>query len=121
RSAKDGVLERLRSAGVEPPSLTELKAQWGSEVVALLKLLQKDGQVVQVGIEWWFAHEAVVALLARLSAHVRPGNIYSPSELREALGITRKWLIPFLAWCDARGISRRSAAGRRFPSVPATP
>ncbi|MBM3898992.1 MAG: selenocysteine-specific translation elongation factor [Gemmatimonadetes bacterium] len=121
RSAKDDVLERLRSAGVEPPSLTELKAQWGSEVVALLKLLQKDGQVVQVGIEWWFAHEAVVALLARLSAHVRPGNIYSPSELREALGITRKWLIPFLEWCDARGISRRSAAGRRFPSVPATP
>lgn len=114
-------MERLRSAGVEPPSLTELKAQWGNGVVALLKLLQKDGLVVQVGLEWWFAHEAVVTLLARLAAHVRPEAIYSPSELREALGITRKWLIPFLEWCDARGISRRSEAGRRFPSVPTTP
>jgi selenocysteine-specific elongation factor len=121
RSAKDDVLERLRSAGVAPPSLTELKAQWGNEVVALLKLLQKDGQVVQVGLEWWFAHEAMVTLLARLAAHVRPEAIYSPSELREALGITRKWLIPFLEWCDTRGISRRSEAGRRFPSVPTTP
>ena len=121
RSAKDDVMERLRSAGVEPPSLTELKAQWGNAVVALLKLLQKEGQVVQVGLEWWFAHEAVVTLLARLAAHVRPEVTYTPSELREALGITRKWLIPFLEWCDARGISRRSEAGRRFPSVPATP
>ncbi|MEN9791868.1 MAG: selenocysteine-specific translation elongation factor [Gemmatimonadota bacterium] len=121
RSAKDEVAERLRSAGVEPPSVAELKAQWGHEVVALLKLLQKEGQVVQVGLEWWFAHEAVVTLLARLATHVRPEVTYSPSELREALGVTRKWLIPFLEWCDARGISRRSEAGRRFPSVPPTP
>lgn len=121
RSAKDDVMARLRSAGVEPPSVTELKSQWGNEVVALLKLLQKEGQVVQVGLEWWFAHEAVVTLLARLAAHVRPEVTYAPSELREALGITRKWLIPFLEWCDARGISRRSDAGRRFPSVPTTP
>lgn len=121
RSTTDEVLERLRSAGVEPPSLSELKAQWGNEVVAVLKLLQKEGQVVQVGLEWWFAHEAVVTLLARLAAHVGPEAIYTPSELREALGITRKWLIPFLEWCDARGISRRAEAGRRFPTVPAEP
>ena len=117
RSAKDEVLERLRSAGIEPPTLTELKAMWGNEVVALLKLLQKEGAVVQVGLEWWFAHEAVETLLARLAAHVRPEVTYAPSELREVLGITRKWLIPFLEWCDARGISRRSEAGRRFPGA----
>jgi selenocysteine-specific elongation factor len=121
RSARDELLERLRSAGVEPPSLSELKTQWGNEVVAVLKLLQKEGLVVQVGLEWWFAREAVVTLLARLAAHVRPEVTYAPSELREALGITRKWLIPFLEWCDARGISRRSDAGRRFPVVPTAP
>ncbi|MFM9012227.1 MAG: SelB C-terminal domain-containing protein [Gemmatimonadota bacterium] len=35
--------------------------------------------------------------------------------------MTRKWLIPFLEWCDRRGISRREGDGRVFREVPAEP
>ena len=121
RSARDRVAERLRAAGVEPPSLTELKAEFGGEVVPLLKLLEREGVVVAIGLEWWFAREAVIELLARLRAAVRPGERQAPAELRDRLGLTRKWLIPFLEWCDRRGFSRRVEDGRIFREVPAEP
>jgi len=72
-------------------------------------------------MDWWFSIGAIRDLLARLGAFVRPGIRYAPSELREPLGVTRKWLIPFLEWCDRRGISRREGDGRVFREVPAEP
>jgi len=121
RTARDRVLERLRAAGVEPPSLTELKTEFGSEVIPLLKLLEQDGLVVAVALEWWFAREAVVELLRRLRGSVRVGERYTPSDLREGMGLTRKWLIPFLEWCDRRGLARRVESGRIFREIPGEP
>ena len=119
--AKARLLEALRGAGSAPPSLAELISAFGPETPAVLKLLEREGAVVAIAIDWWFAREGVVALLAKLRAHVKPGRTYSPSDLREPLGLTRKWLIPFLEWCDRRRISRRSADGRTFDTVPEEP
>ena len=119
--ARARVLERLRSAGVEPPSLAELTAELGPEVPALLKLAEREGQVVMVALDRPFAREAVVELLRRLRGHVVGGRRYTPSELREALGITRKWLIPFLEWCDRRRLSLRRDDGRTFGEIPDAP
>jgi selenocysteine-specific elongation factor len=115
------LIETLRAAGPEPPSVSELIAQHGPEVPALLKLLEKERAVVQVALDRWYAREGLATLLARLRAHVRPGHSYPPAELREPLGVTRKWLIPFLEWCDRRGISHRSGDGRTFGTVPEEP
>ena len=60
-------------------------------------------------------------LLGRLRLFVRPNVVYSPTELREALGVTRKFLIPFLEWCDRQRISHRAADGRTFGEVPEHP
>ena len=120
-AAKDAVRERLRAAGVEPPSVTELIAELGGEVPALLKLLEKERSVVPVALDRWFAREGVIELLSRLRGHVRARTVYAPSELREALGISRKWLIPFLEWCDRQRISQRAAEGRTFGTIPENP
>jgi hypothetical protein len=40
----------------------------------------------------------------------------TPSELRDLLGISRKFLIPFLEYCDAAGYTMRSGAGRVWRS-----
>ncbi len=120
-TARDRLLERLRGAGVEPPSTGELSAEFGAEVPALLKLLEKEGTVVMVALDRPFARDGVVELLRRLRAHVEPGRSYTPSELREALGLTRKWLIPFLEWCDRRRLSLRRDEGRSFGTIPEDP
>lgn len=120
-AARDRLLDALRAAGAEPPTVADLVDAYGKEVPALLKLLEKDRLVIPIALDRWFAREGVVALLAKLRAHVRPGTVYSPSELREVLGVTRKYLIPFLEWCDRRRISHRTAEGRTFQQVPGEP
>jgi selenocysteine-specific elongation factor len=120
-SARDRLLERVRQAGVEALSIPELVAELGAEVPAQLKLLEREKLVVMIALDRPFAREAVQELLARLRTHVKPGTTYAPSELREALGITRKWLIPFLEWCDRQRISLRRAEGRTFGTIPENP
>jgi selenocysteine-specific elongation factor len=111
----------LEKAGVEPPSVPELQAAHGQDVPALLKLLEREGSAVPIALDRWFATSAVRTLLDRLRSGTTPGTRYAPSELREMLGISRKYLIPFLEWCDRRGISRRDPDGRSFPAVPDFP
>jgi selenocysteine-specific elongation factor len=118
---KARLLAALREAGPEPPSVAELVERLGKEVPALLKLLEKEHLAVPVALDRWFAREGLATLLGRLRAHVQPGRSYTPSDLREPLGITRKWLIPFLEWCDRRRISLRSGDGRTFGVVPEEP
>ena len=120
-AAKDRLLATLRAAGAEPPSVSELVAQLGDEVPALLKLLERERLVVPVALDRWYAREGVALLLDRLRQHVRPGTVYPPSELREVLGVSRKYLIPFLEWCDRQRISHRAADGRTFREVPGEP
>lgn len=113
--------QRLDAAGVEPPALAELQAELGADVPALLRLLELRGTAVPVSLERWFAAGAVQELLGRLRQRTEPSRRYAPSELREFLGISRKYLIPFLEWCDRRGIAHRSDDGRRFPDIPTSP
>jgi hypothetical protein len=40
------------------------------------------------------------------------GREYSPAELRELLGLSRKFLIPFLEYCDRVGYTVRGVTGR---------
>jgi hypothetical protein len=40
------------------------------------------------------------------------GRLYSPAELREVLGVSRKYLIPFLEFCDRCGVTERRQEGR---------
>ena len=120
-SARDRLLDRLRVAGVEPPSLTELVTEFGPEVPALLRLLDKEKRIVMVALDRPFSREGVADLLGRLRAHVKAGTAYSPAELRDAVGISRKWLIPFLEWCDRQRISLRRDEGRTFGTIPENP
>ncbi|MBK7906765.1 MAG: selenocysteine-specific translation elongation factor [Gemmatimonadetes bacterium] len=120
-SARDRLLERIRGAGVEALSIPELVAELGTDVHAQLKLLEKEKLVVMIALDRPFSREAVQELLRRLRSYAKAGTVYAPSELREALGITRKWLIPFLEWCDRQRISLRRADGRTFGTIPENP
>jgi selenocysteine-specific elongation factor len=45
------------------------------------------------------------------------GREYSPAELREVLGFSRKFLIPFLEYCDRQGLTARTAGGRAWRGI----
>jgi len=106
--------ETLRGANSEPPSVTELEPRFGAQVADLLRVLEREGKVVAVEVERFYSKTSVAALVNRLREGMTSGREYSPAELRELLGFSRKFLIPFLEYCDRIGLTQRRAGGRTW-------
>ena len=102
----------LRIAGPEPPSLGELAAAHGPSVVPIIRMLEREGTIVPVESDRYYDAGALSALVDRLRNGMIGGREYTPSELRDVIGLSRKYLIPFLEYCDRRGITERRSTGR---------
>ena len=102
----------LRTAGPEPPSLGELSVAHGPSVVPIIRMLEREGTIVPVESDRYYDAGALTALVDRLRNGMIGGREYTPSELRDVIGLSRKYLIPFLEYCDRRGITERRSTGR---------
>jgi selenocysteine-specific elongation factor len=65
-----------------------------------------------VETERYYDREALDAMIARLKGSLEPGKVYGPAQLRDVLGSSRKFLIPFLEFCDRNGVTERRGDGR---------
>jgi selenocysteine-specific elongation factor len=74
--------------------------------------LERIGIVRQVEQDRFYSVEALEGLTKALRSGMANGREYSPSELREVLGVSRKYLIPLLEYYDRVGITERRAEGR---------
>jgi selenocysteine-specific elongation factor len=108
----DAIARELAEAGQEPPSLEELSARHGSDTSALLRYLERRGDVIQVEPGRYYAAAAVHRLVEKLHSGMAVNREYSPAELRDLLGFSRKYLIPFLEYCDRVGVTERRVNGR---------
>ena len=106
------LVSRLIGAGAEPPSVEELSAGFGRDLGPVLKFLERRGDVVQVEQNRYYAAANLKEIIARLRAIMGNGAEVGPSELREKLGLSRKFLIPVLEYCDRAGYTTRSTGGR---------
>lgn len=100
------------ASGREPPSAAELVLRYGSSVHSLLHFLERQGRIVQVEENRYYDRTAVEELIAKLRTELLPGRVYAPSQLRDVLGFSRKYLIPFLEFCDRTGVTERRGEGR---------
>ena len=110
------IVARLTSAGAEPPTVEELSSALGapsSEVAAVSRLLARQGELVAVEANRYFMRSTVTELVTRVLAGMSVGEEYGPAELREFVGLSRKFLIPFLEYCDREGYTVRNDLGRR--------
>ena len=96
----------------EPPSVGELVSRYGSSVPALLRFLERQGRIVQVETDRYYDRSTLEAMIGRLRTKLVPGQVYVPAQLRDVLGLSRKYLIPFLEFCDRNGITERRGEGR---------
>ena len=103
---------RLRRGGREPPSVAELVVAVGTDPRPVLRFLARQGTVVAVEEDRYYLTSELVALVDTLRARMLAGRVYSPAELRDLTGLSRKYLIPFLEYCDRHGITTRQDSGR---------
>jgi selenocysteine-specific elongation factor len=113
----DELVSVLSSAGHEPPSVSELQERFGSQTASLLRHLERERRVVQVEDGRYYAPEAVTELLRRLETGMTGRGALAPTDLKEVLGFSRKFLIPFLEYCDKRGYTLRQGNGRVWRGV----
>jgi selenocysteine-specific elongation factor len=109
---RNDLIAALQRAGREPPSAAELEAAHGADVVPLLRVLERERQVIAVEADRWFARAALDELIGRLRTGMTPGREHSPAELRDILGFSRKFLIPVLEYCDRHHVTERRSSGR---------
>jgi selenocysteine-specific elongation factor len=105
--------DQLRRAGREPPALGDLRdGIAGRDPIPLLRILERNGVVVQVEPERFYDAGTVAEMMQELRDGMQDGAEYAPAQLREMLGISRKFLMPFLEFCDRQHLTERRQNGR---------
>ncbi len=101
------LLHQFRTHPFSPPGRAEAETLVGSEV---LGALIEQGTLVKVGSAAeavLFLRESYEQALATLLAYVREHGKMTAAEARDALGTTRKYILPLLEHMDERRLTRR--------------
>jgi selenocysteine-specific elongation factor len=115
RQAREDLLESIRTSGLQPPTVNDLARTLGvgrDLLDDLLPLLRDEGQIVGITPEIYIAREESEALVERIEALLSDGQPAPPTRFKEALGLSRKYLIPVLEYLDREGVTRRTGEGR---------
>ena len=108
----NAIMHEICKQPSEPPSVGELEANFGGKTRALVRKLEREGFLERVSDDRYYSSEAVARIVGEMRARLEIGRVYSPAELREVLGVSRKYLIPFLEFCDRKGVTERRQQGR---------
>ena len=106
------LLARLGNAAAAPPTGPELTAERGHLVLPAIRLLEREGAIVAVERDRWYHADSLAAVLGALAGALGNGAERTPAELREVVGVSRKFLVPLLEFCDRQGYTVRTATGR---------
>jgi selenocysteine-specific elongation factor len=111
QTAAEALLPLLESQGLAPDTVSELAAATDTDVGIARKVLGRlasEGLIVRISSELHFSAGAMAVARESLTAHVlaRPEGA-SAGDLRDALGVSRKYAIPLLEYFDSQGLTRR--------------
>lgn len=114
-SALEALVPLLRSQGLSPSGAAELANLIGQDPVVVRKALTKlvlDGEVVRLGAEMHFDASVIEGARRKLTAHLTEHGSATAAELRDMLGVSRKYAIPLLEHFDAQGVTKREGEAR---------
>ena len=109
--AAEALLPLLTRQGLAPETVSELAAETGTDLGIARKVLGKlasEGKIVRISSELHFSAGAIAGARDALTGYLRehPEGA-TASQLREVLGVSRKYAIPLLEYFDAQGLTRR--------------
>ena len=111
----DGVEAEFRRAGPAPPSPEEALGRAGVPGDAeheLFQLLVADGRLVRVKESLYFHAGALHDIQAKLVAHLRQQREIGPADMKDLLGVSRKYAIPLMEYFDAQRVTVRQGERR---------
>jgi selenocysteine-specific elongation factor len=111
----NAALARIREGRRAPPTVRELAAVLAvrsDQLLPVLKFLVQRGELVAVTADLYYDCGAIREVKQRVKNVLGQGRAATPSELRQALGVSRKYLIPLLEHLDEIGFTQRTGDGR---------
>jgi selenocysteine-specific elongation factor len=121
QKAVDRLEREFLTAAAAPPSPEEALAragQSGDEEHELFQVLIEGRKLVRVKESLYFHAQALDAIQDKLVTMLRERKEIGPSDVKDLLGISRKYAIPLLEFFDARRVTARVGERRvlRGPS-----
>jgi selenocysteine-specific elongation factor len=111
----DGVEAHFREAAAAPPSAEEALVRAGSpgnERHELFQLLVAERKLIRVKESLYFHAEALRVIQDKLVAHLREKKEIGPADVKDLLGVSRKYAIPLMEYFDAQRITVRQGERR---------
>jgi selenocysteine-specific elongation factor len=106
------VISRLSDAGLEPPDTAELVREFGPRAEPLLPVAVGRGAIVQVERTRYYTPSTLQQIIGKIGGAVARGAEISPAQIRELLGVSRKYVIPLLEYFDGVGLTSRRGETR---------
>jgi len=112
--------EELRKAGFQPPELKQLAealklppAEIG-KLRSVLSALEREGKVVKVATDLYFARTSFDAARAHLTDYLQKHPEITAGAYRDLLGASRKFAIALLDYFDHSGVTTRVGDARKL-------
>ena len=113
----DRFFKILEGTGLTPPSLQEMADECGVDLPFAKKaaaLLADQGRAWCGNADFYFEMEAIDQAKGKLADHFTSGGEGTVAALRDALGTSRKYIVPLLESFDRARITKRSGDIRRL-------
>jgi selenocysteine-specific elongation factor len=104
------LIERFRQAGLQPPSVKECREQAKKNqesVSQLIALAAAEGDLVEIAADFYLHADVEREARQRLAEELAGSDGMTLSQIREALGTTRKYAVPLCEYFDRIGFTRR--------------
>jgi selenocysteine-specific elongation factor len=110
QATSDRIEAEFRAAGVAPPTLDEAFAKagvGGPPAQAIAQLLVDSRRLIRIREGLYFHAEPLQGAVSQVVGFLRERQAITPQEIKDLLGISRKYAIPLLEWLDAQRLTVR--------------
>lgn len=105
----------LTAAATTPPQINDMVAEAKidkSLAARALASLEEEGHITHINKDYYFDSKVYEQLKEKVFNHIRQNGLSLAADLKNAMGVSRKYAIPLLEHLDAQGVTRREGEGR---------
>jgi selenocysteine-specific elongation factor len=113
----DTLVAHFEAAGVEAPSVAVAAAAVGlagKDVLRLLQALERQGRMVKVGEDLYYAAGTLTQAMERIAAEMETRGTITLAEVRDLFGTSRRFAQALLEHMDSEGLTLRVGDARRL-------
>lgn len=109
RVIHESIIDLLEEGGLTPPELSSWPEELRSDpdLMELIRLLEGEGTIIELRPEIYILSAQFEEVTRKVREHFQDRGPLRAQEFREAIPVSRKFLIPILERLDMQGITRR--------------